>query len=479
MRKLLSLLAFVLLPTCLFAQAGLPPFGSFSSFGFDTVNNQNLNVVFSIPIMSSPGRGMPLNLNLTYNSLVYQKAGNAWFPVTDASGNPTWGWTKDFPSGGYVTYTTFTENLKCEPGGTFYPVTYYQNYVFVDALGTPHGFPVDYRTSACPAYNGGTYAPAQAFDPSGYRLATAYTSPSVIGPGGQQLAGSSTTASDINGNYVTKHVASSTETDWTDSTGVTALKVFYSSATNTTNIYYQFLDGSGTPHNITLYLKLYSIKTSFGCSLTEYTGSANLPYELDIPTPAGGTLKYTFTYEQYPANSGNYTGRLQRVTLPTGGYYEYDYTGSNDGINCSDGSTLGMNRTVSDGTSSATWNFVRNTTNLTTTVTTPTLADTTTANDQVYTYNTLSQETTHKIYGNSPGTTLLRTINTTWATNGTPSAVTTILEDNSTQSQTATTYDSNGILDAMTEYDWGVGALGNPIRTTTYAYQTGSNYSNA
>src|SRR5262249_24027594 len=46
----------------------------------------------------------------------------------------------------------------------------------------------------------------------------------------------------------------------------------------------------------------------------------------------------------------------------------------------------------------------------------------------------------------------------------------------STQNKVATTFDSNGLLDAVTEYDWGSGTPGNPIRTTTYTYQASSNY---
>src|SRR6202035_1695323 len=118
----------------------------------------------------------------------------------------------------------------------------------------------------------------------------------------------------------------------------------------------------------------------------------SLPYEMDIPSPVSGTMKYLFTYEASPGNTGYFTGRLQQVTLPAGGFYKYSYASTNDGINCSDGTTLSMSRTVSDGTNSATWNYVRNTSNLTTTVTTPQLADTSNASDTVYTYNSIGQE---------------------------------------------------------------------------------------
>jgi RHS repeat-associated protein len=300
----------------------------------------------------------------------------------------------------------------------------------------------------------------------------------VLGPNGQKEGGGTFTASDVNGNFVTQTVVSSTETDWTDSVGNKALKIIYSpSTTAPTSLQYDFLDGNGNYQTITLKLQAYSIKTNFACSVVEYTGTAYLPYELDIPSPVSGTIKYSFSYEATPGNSGYYTGRLQQVTLPTGGSYTWTYSSTNDGINCSDGTTVGMSRTVNDNNgNSSTWSYVRNTSNLTTTLTTPQLADTPNANDTVYTCNSLGQEVSRKIYANSPGTTLLRTVNTTWATNGTPTTSITILEDGSTQSEVATTYDSNGLLDSGTEYDWGSGSPGAAIRTTTYSYQTSSNY---
>jgi RHS repeat-associated protein len=477
MRRQILLLGLFFLPCILSAQTGLPPFGSFTSGGFDTINNQNLNAVFSIPIFSSSGRGLPLNLVLNYNTLIWQNSGNVWTPVAN------WGWQKDFPAGGSVSYYTYTRTIRCSDLN-FYPETFFRNYVYVDALGTPHNFPVNYWESFCDSYNGGTYAPAHATDGSGYYLAQAENNPVVIGPNGQVETGGTFTASDANGNYVTKTTVSCSgciETDWKDSVGNTALKIIYTpNTTSPTSIQYKFLDGTGNYQTITLKLQAYNIKTNFGCAVTEYTATGSsapsLPYELDIPSPISGTLKYLFSYEASPGNTGYFTGRLQQVTLPTGGFYKYTYSSTNDGINCSDGTTLSMTRTLSDGTNSATWNYVRNTSNLTTTITTPLLADTLNANDTVYTYNSIGQEVSTKIYADSPGTTLLRTINTTWATNGTPATQTAILEDNSTQSQTATTFDSNGLLDSETEYDWGLGAHGGAIRTTTYSYQTSANY---
>jgi RHS repeat-associated protein len=307
--------------------------------------------------------------------------------------------------------------------------------------------------------------------------------PVVTSPSGDGLKSPSGTLADRNGNYITKVVVNSSETDYTDSTGIVALRVINSASP--LEVDYKFLDASGNTQTIRLVLAAKNVKTNFACSspaVGDYTstGQINLPTELDIPSPTSGTLKYTFTYEQTPGNASYTTGRVQKVTLPSGGSYEWDYTGSNDGINCADGTVLGLNETVSDGTNTATWNFVRNASSLTTTVTTPgppALPDVPNAYNAVYTFNSSGQEISRVVYGESPGVHAKRTVNTTWATNGTPSTTLTILEDN-TKAETDTTYDSNGLLDSLTEYDWGSGAHGSasPIRTTTYSYLTNSNY---
>jgi hypothetical protein len=94
---------------------------------------------------------------------------------------------------------------------------------------------------------------------------------------------------------------------------------------------------------------------------------------------------YTFTYEPTPGFSGYYTGRLLKVTLPNGGYLEYDYTGANDGINCGDGTTLNLTRKVNDGTNTRVWTFSR--IGSSTTVTAPQLSSYDSApNSTVYTF---------------------------------------------------------------------------------------------
>jgi RHS repeat-associated protein len=67
-----------------------------------------------------------------------------------------------------------------------------------------------------------------------------------------------------------------------------------------------------------------------------------------VTLPDGNS--YSFQYEATPGVPANVTGRLKAITLRTGGTISYVYTGGSNGITCADGSTSGLSRTTSDGT---------------------------------------------------------------------------------------------------------------------------------
>ena len=152
-----------------------------------------------------------------------------------------------------------------------------------------------------------------------------------------------------------------------------------------------------------------SIRTDFGCSgVVEYSGSGYLPIELKLPN---GRM-YSFEYEPTPGTSpeaNETTGRLSKVILPTGGSYEYVYTGANEGINCDDGTIVQMSRTINDGITSAAWQFTRTQIDSSTWETVVTNPE---ANESVFTF-TDGRLTSQKIYRCSASDPLLRTINTT------------------------------------------------------------------
>ncbi|MGB7284929.1 MAG: hypothetical protein WBE13_21895, partial [Candidatus Acidiferrum sp.] len=98
-RYSMLLLAALLLPVCGLAQTGFPPFGSLDQMGLEVRNNQNLNVVLTLPIASSAGRGIGLNFSIVYNSLTWAPGGGAWNPAFTSNPNAQWGWQLNFTGG--------------------------------------------------------------------------------------------------------------------------------------------------------------------------------------------------------------------------------------------------------------------------------------------------------------------------------------------------------------------------------------------
>lgn len=459
---------------------GTPPFGSFGG-GPDVVNLANLNAHISVPVFSKVGRGLPFSSQLGYDTSI-------WYPV-GSSGSKTWqplvswGWNQQTASvTGYTTATfTYSQDV-CLPihnPPTYKYVTTQTNFVYYDTSGTTHPFVgtlID-STGSCSNSNILSFT-ATATDASGLQLnanAISYDtvvtpSGTVIVPPGPNYLSDGGSEMDANGN----EISISGSDVFTDTLGSTALTVA-GSGTPANPMTYTYTAPSGSNVAYTVKYTAYTVKTNYGCSgISEYGPTAqDLPSEIDLPN---GT-KYTFTYEATPSYSGDVTGRLASVTLPTGGTISYTYTGGSNGITCADGSTATLTRTTPDGTwiyahseSGSTW---------TTTVTAPQMPYDSAANQAVYTFNSPGLETQRKIYqGSASSGTLLRTVNTTWASNNTPATKITILEDNSTQSEAATTYDKYGNMLTLKEYDLGTGSPGSILRTTTYTYLSTSAYTN-
>ena len=434
-------------------QTGFPTFGSFETGSVDSVNRQNLNTQMQFPIVSDGGRGLGFNFAISYNSLLWEKNGLNWSFSTPVDFNSSPGWNL-LGETGFVTETVTT--TICHPSGVS---IHAYAFVYIDQNGTQHSVPaINYNVSCTGTITGTTSG--YAADSSGYYM-SAEPSTVVRGPDGTQLRGA---WKDSNGNFIT---LGSTVTD---SAGHAVLKTTQTSS----SITYQYLDPTGAYQTITLALASYNVKTNFGCSgITEFSGATTLPSSLTYPN---GWV-YAFTYEPTPGNSGYITGRLSKITLPNGGYVQYAFGGSNDGIDCATGNVLNLTRTINDGTTSWVWQFVSSGgTGGTTTVTAPKMPYDSAANQTLFTFNSSGQETSEQIYqGSSTGGTLLRTINTTWSGNS-PATKTTILGDNSTQSEVETSYDNYGNLLSLKEHDFGTGAPGPILRTTTFTYLNTSAY---
>jgi RHS repeat-associated protein len=464
---------------------GAQPFGSFGGGPFDTINLGNLNFSFGIPILNKAGRGTPFTYTLAYSSSI-------WTPVT-SNGTTTWqpgsnwGWQGATEvSTGYVSFTgtvTFCYTGRIPTGSK----ATQSNWVYHDYFGRSHTFPgSDYfESGTC-----GTTVTTMnsiASDGSGYTL-------KAVGDGGVTLTSrggrittppinSSTgaaTATDANGNQIT---VDGSGNFYDTLSGTTPVLTVSGTAPDPTRFTYTSPTGSVY---YTMNYGSYNVKTSFGCSgIQEYTATG-VSLVSSISLPDGS--QYSFTYE---SNSGYYTGRLASVTLPAGGTISYTYSGGNSGIECADGSTAGLTRTVNPG---GQWSYTRTGSgnNWTTTIVDPDTppnhtvinfekdsSTTNPTNDFYETQRVVNQGTSTPLttvitcYNGQHVTTPSSCYNTAVASPVTRTTVFRYLPVASgVQAETDTTYDSTGygLVQEVDDYDYGTAQVGSLIRKTLVTY---------
>jgi YD repeat-containing protein len=473
---------------------GTPPFGSFSG-GPDVVNNANLNAHWTFPMIHKPGRGTDFNYALGYDTSIWYPVGasgsQSWQPVV----NWSWPAAANGLAGGVTYQLTHTQIIisTCGPGGTqeIEDLYTYSNWIYTDPSGSAHV----YNGSASMAiYSGCSYTTNSsslsetAHDGSGFQL---YVNPDTNGPcspchvtnkGGMVFnltadGSSQQTATDSNGNIVSVN-----NLTFTDTLGQTALTVAGQAPNPVTFTYpYRKPDGTTGSAAYTVNYRTYAVRTGFGCSgISEYGPfSRSLVDTIQLPNGKQYSFQYELTPDQttYP---GDVTARLAKVTLPTGGSISYTYTGANDGVNCADGSTISLTRTVNDGVTSNSWTYARTLANgsnpATTTITAPQLPYDSAANQTVLSFDANNHETSRKIYQGGATGNPQRTVNTSWASNNTPGTRVIILEDGQKQQETDTSYDVYGNLLQLSEYDWGTGSRGALVRQTLTTLVTDSNY---
>jgi RHS repeat-associated protein len=437
---------------------GTPPYSSLGG-GPDVINLANLNSHLTFPVLHKPGRGLPFNFDLTYDSSFWQPVSvNGtiyWEPITTA------GWGGSSVNVGFLAYA----------GEIISGVVYYCSFVYYDGFGTAHPF------QGCAEYNSnnGQDFPLTSIvtDGSGYTIKVdAFSATfqltasdgSLIFPQNAPVLGGSVSPGSVldrNGNEISVDSSG----NFKDTLGVVALKVSGGSP----NPYVLSYTSPAGPSAFTVTFKPYTVQTNFHCSgIHEYSAqSASLVDRLTLPD---GTF-YQFSYEPTPSFPTNTTGRLASVILPTGGQISYTYTGGTNGIECTDGSTSGLTRQTPDGT----WTYSRalgTGAASTTTITDPQ------GNVTVVHFQGIF-ETQRQIYQGS--TTLLETTNTCYngnTTNCTTTAITLpitqrstfLLWPNSQESRSDTFYNSYGLETKVTEYDYGNGAPGPLKRQTVVGY---------
>ena len=345
----LCLCAILLISVAGVAQVstGMPAFSSLSS-GPDVINLGNLNVHFEVPIFAKPGRGTPFTYALSVDSSVWYPSGpsgsQTWQPVGG------WGW-RDVTEvvTGYVSFSKTITSILCgaKPNLMHGTDEVTSNWIYHDRLGGLHPFSgsTEIITGQCGTSTSSFSSVAT--DGSGYTLNATGTQATIITREGihanppVNLSYGAATSTDLNGNQIT---VSNTNVI-TDTLGMTALTITGGSPNP---LVFAYTDSSNTSRSVSVNYAAYTVQTNFGCTgITEYSPTSKSLVS-SIAYPDGSS--YSFTYEPTPGFPGSVTGRIQAITLRTGGTITYTYTGGSNGIFCADGSTAGLTRVTSDGT---------------------------------------------------------------------------------------------------------------------------------
>ena len=496
---------------------GIPPLSSVTSGGFDAVDLANLDVHFSIPVFSRPGKGIPFSYSLSYDSLV-------WFPVTSGSTTSwqpvnNWGWTATTQAAtGYATATNVSVNT------CYYYVSGHQvpgqgtqtisNWVYHDPSGGVHPVPgsviVLWVSDPASSDPGGTCeyqgqrsgswtlstVNAVATDNSGYKLVAGssgvpvvtssqgivFTLPSV------NLSTGAGSVTDPNGNTIS--ISSSNVI--TDTLGTTALSM---TGAAPSPVQYQYTAPNLGTASVTVTYKNYTVTTQFGVSgIAEYSASG--VYLVDkVALPDGSYYQFwyetTGTGQPYTAGgAGPVTGRIASVRLPTSNGPVFTYGSSNSMM--ADGSPAYMTRAFGSGT----WTYQRYVRSAQGWCGSSPLQTDTTVIDADGNYTDLyfsglyptgtsvyvgarSQSLDHKVYcynGNTSGC-QCALIASTATTPIASRAVFDYPNNGSLYSETDYSYDTYGNLEIETDKDFGTGS-NSTLRQTTIAVSSSSSSSN-
>jgi hypothetical protein len=336
-RKGIFALLFLLLSVAGFGQIsgttlGIAPFGSYTSDPLGDVNAANLNTHLVIPLRSKGAfvANLQYDSNVIFSAYPGVPAPNLGALVLNTSILTTFG---------------ITEGPYCSDRSDSAA-----SYAIIDAGGFTHTWPnviVDNKACIYPLTSYG-------FDPYGWKLNASCIqnqscSGTVTDPNGSVYLVYGNVVTDHNGNQITSTTPGSTWS-YTDWTGKTVLSVDQS---NQAQYVYSYADQSGNTQQIKANRSQHTLQTNFGCSGLTELGPRAWYLTDSINLPDGSS--YSFTYEPTPGHSANTTGRIQTITLPTGGIVTYNYNGPNDGFLCQDAGGSGFTRQTSDGT----WTYAR------------------------------------------------------------------------------------------------------------------------
>ena len=512
-------------------EQGTKPFGAYSS-DFDSISMVNGGLTVHIPLFSYPQRGnkLRLNLRLDYESSGWQVAGTSHNPpiiitmsnmlfsgfkisedqhLMEANGceGYTPGWPAIFSADGsahQLGQTSLSQGI--------------QGFESIDATGIRlSGFEFNSTGNKLAATGTITDPEGTIYTPG---VPTTYNGGLQYGDYKSWAVGLPVNYSkeDANGNSI----SFTTTSGWTDTVGRQIPSppfVGKSGATDSTGclgplaIYSAYVWSIPGPSGGTTQLKVcfvyIQVGTDFFPNNTEYAEVGTGAYTIQSVLVYNGSSwttspAWVFEYSDQPPSGPNY-GNLTQITFPTGGTVSYAWVNFNLGTGTYGRAVSSKTVNANDGSGAHTWtySYSRNTGGVTTTVTDPL------GNDTVHTitvlgYNAFYPQEVDYYQGSHSGGTLLKSVKTdyrslplktpcsgsqTGAVDIAPIRVTTIWS-NGQQTKTETDYDSNLTFTIGTstqytagygnptnkrEYDYGSGAPGALLRTTTTNYLAFSN----
>jgi RHS repeat-associated protein len=485
-RRFLTILVFILSASYAFSQAqtGKPAFSTLTA-GPDVINLGNLNLHLDVPVLNKAGRGLPFYYTLTYDGLIWTPSSvNGTMQWVN---DPNWGWSAQTDTKtGYVTRNTTITQCGYYVGTrwTSYNYTTYRYYGYTDEFGTYHQFMptlIDHDDPQGECFPDRTTGNSKTVDGSGYSASLSYGVFSLTARDGSPInapiskGASSASLTDRNGNQVTTD-----GTNFYDTTSAT-VPVLSVSGGAPNPVLFTIPTTAGASAKVTVSYKPYPVQTAFNCQGINEATITNVSL-VDFITLADGS-SYHFTYEPTTTGSGNVTGRIQMITLPTGGTLQYSYPAGN--MNCTDGTLLGIQRTTSpDGVhTEGTWSYSRtgSGTNWTTTATDQVSGNQTVLNFQgIYethrdVYSGSAQAGVKKLSADTCYNGSVTNCTATTVTLPITSRVVTTTLDNGQTSQTAYGYLNTSAINteqpvSITETDFGSGGPGGLLRKTLTSY---------
>jgi RHS repeat-associated protein len=334
--------------------------------GIDSINLQNLSVSLNLPIRSRGGISFSdkatslCGMYDSGDSNFYASCTTGFGSVRPTSRPVVTSNHALLDSGvaytinAYVTnpiyYCTNINNLSSK-------ANQYTSFYLADAFGSTH--PLPSTDSLYVALSGQAACKDKAYtyifpDGSGMTVTVQTTNggtPTWVAytPSGEYATGPGRafTVTDANGNTITETAPGTT---YLDPLGASYPVLSISGADGTTPGTYSWKDVNGGTQSVTETYSNKTIQTSFGC----VTATDKTPYSQNVVTqlsyPDGGVSGLS-----YEANGGNITGRLDTITLRTGGTVRYQYSGGSHGIDCTYFVPPTMTRTTPDGTWTYNW----------------------------------------------------------------------------------------------------------------------------